>query len=217
MKAPAGRDIPAPFQRMPLMEEPFQRVVVDLVGPLPFRKEKYEYVLTMIDVSTRWAEARPLRQTTADKPHCNEVSAESSYDDLRDSTSPQKALSSPFNEFPIIHQSDSPLIFTNDATACTIGVINETGDEPECELKTPPTIDEKSKVTINPMLDVKQAYEVNQILSEFTDVLTSLPGHTKTIQHEIHVNSDEIVKVKPYQLPFASQEFVKEEVLLNPR
>ncbi|GFS12279.1 transposon Tf2-12 polyprotein [Elysia marginata] len=62
------------------------------------------------------------------------------------------------------------------------------------------------------MLDVKQAYEVNQILAEFTDVLTSLPGHTKTIQHEIHVNSDEIVRVKPYQLPFASQEFVKEEI-----
>ncbi|GFR98235.1 Pol polyprotein [Elysia marginata] len=103
-------------------------------------------------------------------------------------------------------------MLTNDATACTIGVINEPGDEPECELKTPPTIDEKSKVTINPMLDVKQAYEVNRFLSEFTDVLTSLPGHTKTIQHEIHVNSDEIVRVKPYQLLFASQEFVKEEI-----
>ncbi|GFS08421.1 Gypsy retrotransposon integrase-like protein 1, partial [Elysia marginata] len=67
MKAPAGRDKPAPFQRMPLMKEPFQRVVIDLVGPLPFTKEKYEYILTMIDVSTRWAEATPLRQTTADK------------------------------------------------------------------------------------------------------------------------------------------------------
>ncbi|GFR95462.1 Gypsy retrotransposon integrase-like protein 1 [Elysia marginata] len=54
IKTPAGRDKPAPFQRMPLMEEPFQRVVIDLVGPLPFTKEK-------------WAEATPLRQTTADK------------------------------------------------------------------------------------------------------------------------------------------------------
>ncbi|GFR75114.1 Pol polyprotein [Elysia marginata] len=62
------------------------------------------------------------------------------------------------------------------------------------------------------MLDFKQAYEINQILSKFTDVLTSLPGHTKTIQHEIHLNSNEVVRVKPYKLPFSSQEFEKEEV-----
>ncbi|GFS20504.1 Gypsy retrotransposon integrase-like protein 1 [Elysia marginata] len=67
MKAPAGRDKPAPVQRMPLMEEPFQRVVIDLVGPLPVTKEKYKYILTMVGVSTRWAEATPLRQITADK------------------------------------------------------------------------------------------------------------------------------------------------------
>ena len=35
---------------------------------------------------------------------------------------------------------------------------------------------------------------------------------TQIFQHEIHVNADEIIKVKPYQLPFAFQEFVKEEV-----
>ncbi|KAK3769946.1 hypothetical protein RRG08_048156 [Elysia crispata] len=60
------------------------------------------------------------------------------------------------------------------------------------------------------MLDDRRVKQINQIVSEFCDLLTSLPGHTQTVQHEIHASSDEIVRVKPYQLPFASQEFVKE-------
>ena len=67
MKAPIGRDKPAPFQRMALIEEPFQRVVIDLVGPLPVTKNRYEYILTMVDMATTWAEATPLRKITADK------------------------------------------------------------------------------------------------------------------------------------------------------
>ena len=62
------------------------------------------------------------------------------------------------------------------------------------------------------MHDDRKGKQINQIMSEFCDVLTSLPGHTQTVQYEIHISSDEIVRVKHYQLPFASQEFVKEEV-----
>ena len=35
---------------------------------------------------------------------------------------------------------------------------------------------------------------------------------TSLFQHEIRVNSGEVVGVKPYQLPFASQEYVEKEV-----
>ncbi|GFR93010.1 Pol polyprotein, partial [Elysia marginata] len=54
--------------------------------------------------------------------------------------------------------------------------------------------------------------QVQEILHEFADVLTSLPGHTTSVVHEIRLNSDQVVRVKPYPLPFAAQEFVKEEV-----
>ena len=447
IKAPVGRDKPAPFQRMPLIEEPFQRVVIDLVGPLPVTNDRYEYILTMVDMATRWAEATPLRKITADKvaealfdmfsrvgfpkeiqsdrgqqfmsqlfqefnsfsnikhifstpyhPQTNgvverfhstlknmlrklaeqspsdwsrylsaalfayrqqihsstgfspffllygrsprgpmeilhdlytnkDLSKDTSYEyhfvlDLhnrvksackaaqmsisqvatesiarQDKRSKLKVFlpgekvlvllpqsnnklvlglrgpfsvvkkqshlvylididgrisplhvnllrkyherlqtsqvtsqidctvsqtlvpnaheSNPclFKEFPV-HSKAEPyeLVFTDDAIACAAGVVEDSGFEAECELKTPPTVDERSKVTINPMLDDKKIEQVNQILNEFSDVLTSLPGHTSTIQHEIHVKSDEVVRMKPYQLPFASQEFVKEEV-----
>ena len=67
IKAPIGWDKPPPVQRMPLIEELFQRAVIDLVGPLPVTKNRYEYILTMVDMATRWAEATPLRKITTDK------------------------------------------------------------------------------------------------------------------------------------------------------
>ena len=68
MKAVVGHDKPAPFQRMSLIEEPFERAVIDLDSPLPVTKDRYEYhILTMVDMAIRWAEATPLRKTTADR------------------------------------------------------------------------------------------------------------------------------------------------------
>ncbi|GFO31436.1 gypsy retrotransposon integrase 1 [Plakobranchus ocellatus] len=65
IKPRTGRDRPAQFQPVPIVGEPFERVMIDLVGPLPLSSDRYEYLLTPVDVSTRWAEAIPLRRITA--------------------------------------------------------------------------------------------------------------------------------------------------------
>ena len=44
---------------------PFERVAVDLVGPFPTAIGGYRFLLTCIDMATRWPEAIPLRTTTA--------------------------------------------------------------------------------------------------------------------------------------------------------
>ena len=44
---------------------PSERVCVDLVGPLPRAKGGMEFILTCIDVATRWPEAVALKTTTA--------------------------------------------------------------------------------------------------------------------------------------------------------
>ena len=56
---------PAPLMPVPAFEEPFTRVLVDCVGPLPRTKSGFQFLLTTMDVSTRFPEAVPLRRITA--------------------------------------------------------------------------------------------------------------------------------------------------------
>ena len=55
----------APLQPIPAFEEPFSRVIIDCVGPLPKTKSGYQYLLTVMCASTRFPEAIPLRNISA--------------------------------------------------------------------------------------------------------------------------------------------------------
>ncbi|GFN80255.1 polyprotein [Plakobranchus ocellatus] len=46
----------------------------------------------------------------------------------------------------------------------------------------------------------------------FHDILTSAPGCTNTLCHEIGLTTDDVIRVKPYPLPFAARDFVTQEV-----
>ena len=49
----------APLKPIPAFEEPFSRVIIDCVGPLPKTKTRNEYILTIMCAATRFPEARP--------------------------------------------------------------------------------------------------------------------------------------------------------------
>ncbi|XP_071959886.1 uncharacterized protein [Antedon mediterranea] len=55
----------APLKPIPAFGEPFSRVIVDCVGPLPRTKNGNEYLLTIMCASSRFPEAIPLRRITA--------------------------------------------------------------------------------------------------------------------------------------------------------
>ncbi|KAL5020695.1 hypothetical protein ScPMuIL_002223, partial [Solemya velum] len=55
----------APLHPIPAFEEPFSRVIIDCVGPLPKTKSGNEYLLTIMCASTRFPEAIPLRNIKA--------------------------------------------------------------------------------------------------------------------------------------------------------
>ncbi len=50
---------------MPLVQKPFQRIAMDLVGPLPRSKSGNRFILTICDYATRYPEAIPLPSTEA--------------------------------------------------------------------------------------------------------------------------------------------------------
>ncbi len=61
-----GRVKPAPLKPMPLISEPFEKVAVDIVGPItPRATDGSKYLLTCVDFSTRWPEAVPLKNIEA--------------------------------------------------------------------------------------------------------------------------------------------------------
>ena len=50
---------------MPIIELPFDRLALDIVGPLPKTSRGHRYILVMVDYATRYPEALPLRAATA--------------------------------------------------------------------------------------------------------------------------------------------------------
>ena len=56
----------APMVERQVMAEPFESMAFDLVGPIDKKaKGGYRYLLTAIDMASRWPEAIPLKSTTA--------------------------------------------------------------------------------------------------------------------------------------------------------
>ena len=51
----------APMVPLPVMEEPFQRIAMDVVGPLPRSRSGNRYILVVCDYATRYPEAFALK------------------------------------------------------------------------------------------------------------------------------------------------------------
>jgi len=57
-----GRVPKVPLGKMPIIDTPFKRVAIDLVGEIfPASSRGHRYILTMVDFATRYPEAVALR------------------------------------------------------------------------------------------------------------------------------------------------------------
>ncbi len=56
---------PSPLIPLPVIEVPFERIGMDLVGPLSKFARGHEHILVIVDYATRYPEAVPLRKATA--------------------------------------------------------------------------------------------------------------------------------------------------------
>jgi hypothetical protein len=64
---PKGRVKPVPLERVPVIDVPFSRICIDLIGPLnPTSARGHRYVLTCVDVATRYPHAVPLKSITSE-------------------------------------------------------------------------------------------------------------------------------------------------------
>lgn len=56
----------APLVPLPVIQEPFQRIAIDIVGPLQRSLKGNKYLLTLMDFATRYPEGVPLRRIDAE-------------------------------------------------------------------------------------------------------------------------------------------------------
>ena len=57
-----GKVKKVPLERMPIVDVPFRKVAVDLIGPIaPMSERGHRYILTIVDYATRYPEAVPLK------------------------------------------------------------------------------------------------------------------------------------------------------------
>ncbi len=56
---------PTPLIPLIIIEVPFERIGMDLVGPLPKSARGHEHILVIVDYATRYPEAIPLRKATS--------------------------------------------------------------------------------------------------------------------------------------------------------
>ena len=61
----SARDFPAPIQKYPDVGRRFQRVHLDLIGPLPVSNGGYRYIMSVVDAFTRYAIAAPISSKEA--------------------------------------------------------------------------------------------------------------------------------------------------------
>lgn len=55
----------SPLIPLPIIETPFSRIALDIVGPLPKSNRGHRYLLVILDYATRFPEAIPLRSATS--------------------------------------------------------------------------------------------------------------------------------------------------------
>ena len=59
---PKGRVTKVPMEQLPIIDEAFSRISIDLIGPIqPASERGHRYILTAVDFSTRYPEAVPLK------------------------------------------------------------------------------------------------------------------------------------------------------------
>ena len=56
----------AALHSLPIIRTPFERVAMDIFGPLKRTKSGYKYLLVIMDYATKWPEAFPLRNVTTE-------------------------------------------------------------------------------------------------------------------------------------------------------
>ncbi|XP_068245278.1 uncharacterized protein [Palaemon carinicauda] len=96
----------------------------------------------------------------------------------------------------------------------TIAVVEEDPQEDFSPLLVPNTGPSPTweQANLNKELQENQKQNLEALLSRYREVMSDIPGRTHVIKHQIRLVREEIVKVKPYKIPYALRRDVNSEI-----
>ena len=71
---------------------------------------------------------------------------------------------------------------------------------------------EKGEPTVGDQLSAVQKSQLNKVLETFSDVMSSIPGRTTEMEHQVTTIGTRPVRVPPYRLPHAYRDLVEKEI-----
>ena len=78
----------------------------------------------------------------------------------------------------------------------------------DCTFPSNKEIETYQDVSISDELTDKQRKEVRELLAKYPDVLTSIPGKTELLEHDIKLSTAEPVRSKGYPIPYKAIEMI---------
>ena len=80
------------------------------------------------------------------------------------------------------------------------------------ELGTYKQKEDVSDVKLGTELGDSQSRQLQALMENYADVFSDVPGRTSKIEHRINLVDEEPVRLKPYPLPYALRQELKDEI-----
>lgn len=102
---------------------------------------------------------------------------------------------------------------TSEIASTAVAIEDEMSEESNIEvIPSYEQKENKDNVKVNDQLSNEQCIEVKELLEQYTDVFSDVPGRTSILNHRIKVNDSKPVRSKPYPIPYAIQGEVEKEL-----
>ncbi|XP_068205369.1 uncharacterized protein [Palaemon carinicauda] len=223
----------APLIPIPVVEEPFTQIVIDIVGPLPKTKTGFQYMLTIMDRTTRFPEVIPVRGIRSGIVIKHLMDFFSRYGLPREIQSDQgsnftsREFQAKMNELGIKNNLASSYHPEKKLRSIWQWAQNNLSTS-QAEMKT--HYDRKSQVrnfeageqvlVLLPMpdslfkhLNAQEATDIKDLFKEHPSIFKDTPGLVRSLQHDVVLKPNaQPIRQAPYRLSPQKAEAVRKEV-----
>ncbi|GFS19330.1 Gypsy retrotransposon integrase-like protein 1 [Elysia marginata] len=221
-----------PLEKVPLVDTPFKRVAMVIVGPInPPSEAGHRFILILINYATRYAEAVPLRKIDT------ETVAEALVGIYSRLGVPEEVLSDQGTQFMsdcmkevcrllgIKQKATAPYHpmcnglmegFNATLKTCLRHIAGEHFIDSDCET-LPELGGWGNNETVNDLqygdqLTPDQRRQLEEIASSYSSIFSDRHGTVSTEEHRIELTSPTPVRQRPYPVPYAMRQALRDEL-----